>query len=125
MVINNYLVIYVYGLDSPEIKSRWGRDFPHPSRTVRPAFYTIITGSLSWGVKQLGCGIDHPPPSSAEVKERVQLYLYSPSAPLWPVIGWTFTFTLHCNIYKTQRLYSTTPTLYPVGAFAKVIKCMG
>jgi len=23
-----------YGLDSPEIKSRWGRDFPHPSRPV-------------------------------------------------------------------------------------------
>jgi hypothetical protein len=24
---------------------------------------------------------------SAEVKERVQLYLYSPSGPSWPVIG--------------------------------------
>jgi len=32
------------------------------------------------GVKQLGCGIDHPPPSSAEVKEKVELYLFS---PLW------------------------------------------
>ena len=29
------------------------------------------------------------PPSSAEVKERVELYLYSPSAPSWPVLGWT------------------------------------
>jgi len=26
-----------------------------------------------------GCGIDHPPPSSAKVNERAQLYLYSPS----------------------------------------------
>jgi hypothetical protein len=30
----------------------------------------------------------HPPPSSAEVKERVQLYLYYPSESSWPVLGW-------------------------------------
>ena len=28
-----------------------------------------------------------PASSSAEVKERVQLYLYSPSGPSWPVLG--------------------------------------
>jgi len=26
--------------------------------------------------------MDHTPPSSTEVKERVELYLYSPSGPL-------------------------------------------
>jgi hypothetical protein len=26
-------------------------------------------------VKRPGCGIDHPPPSSAEVEEKVDLYL--------------------------------------------------
>jgi len=31
-------------------------------------------------------GVNHPPPSSAEVKERVALYLYAPSGPSWPVI---------------------------------------
>ena len=30
-----------------------------------------------------------PTPSSAEVKERVELYLYSPCGPWWPVRGWT------------------------------------
>jgi len=30
------------------------------------------------GVKRPGRGVDHPPPSSAEVKERVELYLFSP-----------------------------------------------
>ena len=40
-------------------------------------------------VKRPERGVDHPPPSSAEVKERVELYLYSPSGPSWPVLGWT------------------------------------
>jgi hypothetical protein len=39
------------------------------------------------GGKQAGHGIDHPPPSSTEVKERVELYLYSPSGSLWPILG--------------------------------------
>ena len=39
------------------------------------------------GVKRLGRGVDHPPTSSAEVKERIELYLYSRSGPSWPVLG--------------------------------------
>jgi len=31
-----------------------------------------------------------PTPSSAEVKERAELYFYSHSGPSWPVLGWTF-----------------------------------
>jgi hypothetical protein len=31
--------------------------------------------------------VDHPPPSSVEVKERVELYLYSLSGPSWSVLG--------------------------------------
>jgi len=37
---------------------------------------------LSQGEKQMGHGVDHPPPSATEVKERVELYLFSPSGPL-------------------------------------------
>ena len=33
------------------------------------------------GVEGPGRGGDHPSPSNAEVKERVELYLYSPSGP--------------------------------------------
>ena len=55
---------------------------------TQPASYTMGTGSFS-GVKQPGRGIVHPPPYSAEVKERVELYLFSPSGPWWPVIGRT------------------------------------
>ena len=45
-------------------------------------------------VKRPGRGIDHPPPSNTEVKERVQLYLYSPSGPSWPIIGWPLPLLL-------------------------------
>jgi len=39
---------------------------------------TVGTRSFS-GVIRPGCGVDHPTPSSAKVKERVELYVYSPS----------------------------------------------
>jgi hypothetical protein len=50
------------------------------------------------GVKRPGRGVDHPPPSSTVVKERVELYLYSPSGPSWPVLGKTLPFT--CFTYR-------------------------
>jgi hypothetical protein len=43
-------------------------------------------GAGSRGVKRSGRGPDHPTLSSAEVKERVELYLYFPSGPSWPVL---------------------------------------
>jgi len=53
---------------------------------AHPDFYTMDTRSFL-GIKWPGLVIDHPSPSSAEVKERVDLYLYSTSVPSWPVIG--------------------------------------
>jgi hypothetical protein len=58
----------------------------HTSPEAHPASYIMGTGSFP-GVKWLGSGVDHPPTSGVEVKERVALYPYSPSGPLWPVIG--------------------------------------
>jgi len=78
-----------YGLDGPGIESRWGRNFPHPSSPAlgptQPPMEWVP--GVSRKVKRPGRGVDHPPPSSAEVKERVELYLYSTSGPSWPVIG--------------------------------------
>jgi hypothetical protein len=48
---------------------------------AHPASCTMGTGT-----KRLGRGIDHTPLSTAEVKERVELYLYL-SGPSRPVIG--------------------------------------
>ena len=52
------------------------------------ASYAVGTGSFR-GVKRPGHGVDHPPRSSAEVRERVELYLYSPSGSSLPVVGRT------------------------------------
>jgi len=48
--------------------------------------YTMSTRSFP-GVKWPRRGVDHPPLSMAEVKERVALYLYSSSVPSWHVLG--------------------------------------
>ena len=68
-----------YGLDGRGIESLWGGgDFPQPfepATGAHPNSYTMGTGSFS-GVKRPERGVDHP--SSAEVNERVELYLYSP-----------------------------------------------
>ena len=67
-----------YGLDGPGIEFRCGRDFPHPFRPALGPTQPPIqwVRGLFPGVKRPGPGVDHPLPSSAEVKERVELYLY-------------------------------------------------
>jgi len=71
------------------IEARWEERFSAPVQTglgVHPASYTIGAGSLP-GVKPPRRGVDHPPQSRAEVKERVELYLYYPSGSSWTVLG--------------------------------------
>ena len=43
-------------------------------RGAHLVYYTMGTGSFP-GVKWMGHGIDHLPPSSTKVEERVELYL--------------------------------------------------
>jgi len=58
-----------------------GEIFPHPCRSALGPTQSPTNGSVPV-LKQPGCGVDHPFPSSAEVKERVKLYIYSASGPL-------------------------------------------
>ena len=77
-----------YMPDGPEIESEGGRDFLHPySPVVEPTQPPIQWIRVFPEVKRSGRGVDHPTPSSAEVKERVELYFYSTSGPSWPVLG--------------------------------------
>jgi hypothetical protein len=47
------------------------------------ASYPMGTRGSFPGVKRSGRKADHSPPSSAEVKECVELYLHSPNTPPW------------------------------------------
>jgi len=85
-----------YGLDGPGSESRWGRrDFLHPSTPGMGPNWppTQWVSGVFPGGKAAGAWQWQPILSSAEVKERVQLYLYSPSGPSWPVIRWPLPAT--------------------------------
>ena len=64
-----------------------GARFSTPIQTgagAHPASYANGTGSVPV-VKKPGFVVDLTSPSSAKVKERVELYIFSASGPLWPV----------------------------------------
>ena len=63
-----------------------GGDFPHPFR----AFLRV---------KRRGRGVDHPPPSGAEVKERVELYHCSPLYDFLACYTVNFTFYRQGHVY--------------------------
>jgi hypothetical protein len=69
------------------------------------ASYTMCTGSFL-GLRRPGDGVDHLRPSCAKVKERVELYLYSPSGASWPVLGWTLLYSHLCSgEFSLSNLY--------------------
>ena len=69
----------------------------YPGPGAQPASFTMGTRS-SLGVKRQGRGVDHPPLCSAQVKGRVELYLYSPSS--WPVLGSTLPLPVPYPVNK-------------------------
>jgi hypothetical protein len=109
----------LYWLSGPGTESRWEARFSASVQTgpgAHPASCTMGTGSFP-GVKRPGRGVDHPPPSSAEVKERVELYVYSPSGPRRPVLGCTYLNTHNIVDRKFVSLHtpvnSMTHVTYP------------
>jgi hypothetical protein len=69
------------------------------------------TGSFP-EVKRAGVCRWPPTPYSAEVKERVELYLYSPSGPSWPVTGCTVPLPLPSKSHCISPQFSATDHLY-------------
>jgi hypothetical protein len=86
-----------------------GARFSAPVQTgpgANPASCTMGTGSFP-GVKRPGRGVDHPPQSSAEGKERVELYSTLPLLPLWAFmacsrVNFTFTITIYILLYEPE-----------------------
>jgi hypothetical protein len=113
-------MVTFYGLDGPGIKPWWGKIFC--ARPDRPCGPPSLLYNEYWvfprGKKAPG-GDWSPTPSSAKVKEGVEPYLYSPSGPSWPVLGWTlpwplpFTFTfIHIFIDLYMIIIDTEPCLF-------------
>ena len=84
-----------YRLDGAGLESRWRQYLPifQIGTVAHPATYTVGSGYFP-GVKRPRRGVERPPPSSAEVEEKVELYLYYPSGLSWPVIEWNFPLPL-------------------------------
>jgi len=70
---------------------------------------TMGSGSLP-GVKRPMRGVDHPHSSNAKVKEKVELYIYTPSGCSWTVPGWTFinfkywNLPIFVHVWDTNRI---------------------
>ena len=79
---------------TPCIYYRWGEIFrSRPDRLWGPPSLLYNGYRVFPGGKAAGAWRWPPtPPSSAEVKERVDLCLYSTSGPSWPVKGWTLPY---------------------------------
>ena len=92
-----------YVLEGPEIESWWAPGLPHLTRpALCPPSLVCHWPRVSFpGVKRPPRDVNHPHPSSAEVKERVELKLYSTSGPSLPflecVLSLHLTFTVIIN----------------------------
>ena len=91
-----------YGLDGPGIESRWGLDFSHQSwpalGPTQPPVQRVP--GFSPGVKAAGAWRWPSTPSSAEVKERVELYFHS---PVWELMTYSrMNFTLPKDAFKCK-----------------------
>jgi hypothetical protein len=82
---------------------------------AHPVSYPMGTGGSFLGVKRPGREADHSPPSSAEVKECMELYLHSHNTPSWcgallkRSTGTTLPFTLPLLLLLLLLLLLTRP----------------
>jgi hypothetical protein len=91
-----------------------GARFSAPLQTgpgAHPASYRMGTIS-SPGVKRPGRGVNHPSPSSTEVKERVEVYFYFPSELSWPALGRTLSFIK--MYFCIWRFFPSSPMRFSV-----------
>jgi len=103
-----------YKLDGQGIEPGGGARFSATVQTgpgAHPASYTMCTASFP-GLKRPGRGVGHPSPSSAEVKGRVELYIFSPFGPSWTVLGWPLSLRLTIRpLPANDTMLSTGTTL--------------
>jgi hypothetical protein len=78
-----------------------------------------VPGALSLGVKRPGREADHSPPSSADVKEWVELYLHSSKTPSWRGAQlkhrdhFTFTFYIRTSVEAPRKTMRNSQSWEP------------
>jgi hypothetical protein len=90
-------IVTRYGLEGPGIESPWGGGQifrTRPDRFRGPPSLLYNGYRVVAGCKAAEAWRWPPTPSSTEVKERVELYLYSPFGLSWPVLGWPLPLPL-------------------------------
>lgn len=79
-------------------------------------------GSFSGG---MGMALTTPA-NSAEVKDRIEVYLYSLFGPLWLVLGWIISFTLLCqtlsNSLRTKLQAFSSHSIYLHGTATQLAR---
>lgn len=78
---NAVIIATCYVLEDSGFEPHWD-DIFSPMKTCSYGLYSLLFNGYRISftrVKRLGCGVNITPQSSAEVKGRVVLYLYSPS----------------------------------------------
>jgi hypothetical protein len=82
-------VIQVWGLERGTDTLTFGKTFPiekpppHKKGRLRSNYKDR---NVTEEKEECGRGVDHPTPSSAEVKEGVHIYCSCPSGPSWTVL---------------------------------------
>ena len=95
---NSVVTATLYGLDGPGKRIPVGGEIfsSRPNRPLCPSSLLYKGYRISFlVVKRLGCGVDHQFPSSAEVRQKVQIELYSPSGSSWFILGRILLSSLH------------------------------
>ena len=72
-----------------------------------PSFLCNVYRVSFPGVKRPGRSANHAPPSSDEVKGRVELYMYSFSGPSWLLLGRTFN-----SVHERKLLLFVFPVVF-------------
>ena len=103
-----------YGLDGPGDRIPVGARFfrPRPDRPWGPPSLLYNGYRVFYGSKAAGVWRWPSTSSSAKVKERVKLYLYSPYGPSWPILRWTFSLLYLLHVSSINLLKPTGRYMY-------------